>query len=601
MQAPKKPRNEDERQAELESFEVLDTEAEVTYDNLTQILAEYLDVPISLVSFVDKERQWFKSNYGLAATETSRDISFCGHVVETGRMLLVSDAQKDPRFADNPLVLGDPSIRFYAGCPLVSPSGHVLGTLCAIDKKPRELTEKQRRVLELIANQVELNLELRRRTREATVYKVRIEETTQLLSGMTAAQVKFIDGAKPSDVFEDLLGQLLRLTKSEYGFIGDILTKADGSPYLKTQAITNISWNVDTRKFYEANKVLGMEFYNLKTLFGRVITEKRSLISNDPYSDPRRGGLPPGHPEMRCFLGIPVMKNGAMLGMLAVANRKGGYDADLIEFLGPFTRTCATILTAHRATAERQKSEAALNDSTRHLAAINAELARSNEDLSQFAYIASHDLQAPLRHIATYAEIITEELAGNASADVQEALTAVNRSVSSMRSMIDDLLTYASIGNSSLATHPVKLTNLVQEVLETLKDTLEDANGTVVVRELPVLACDQSKMMQVFMNLIQNALKYRSENVNPIVTVYAVPSEVDTIIAIEDNGMGIPPEHRDRIFKMFQRLAGGGKVGGTGIGLAICKKVTELHGGRIWVDGNKGPGSTFFISFPRRH
>ena len=154
MQSPRAPANESERIAELRRFEILDTEADEFLDTLTELAAEIMDVPIALVSLVDVDRQWFKSRVGLAIAQTPRDVSFCGHVVADGTPMVIDDAFADPRFADNPLVTGDPHVRFYAGFPLRTDSGFDLGTLCTIDHRPRQPSDKQLRMLGRIATLV---------------------------------------------------------------------------------------------------------------------------------------------------------------------------------------------------------------------------------------------------------------------------------------------------------------------------------------------------------------------------------------------------------------------------------------------------------------
>ena len=165
MKIPALPDNEQERLAELTRYEILDTPVEPAFDALTKLAAHMLQVPIALVSLVDADRQWFKSRYGIELTETHRDISFCGHVVSDDAPLVVEDASKDERFADNPLVQGQPGIRFYAGFPLRTSQGLVLGTLCVMDKRTQRLNQADLEHLELLARQAVDQLELRRRTR----------------------------------------------------------------------------------------------------------------------------------------------------------------------------------------------------------------------------------------------------------------------------------------------------------------------------------------------------------------------------------------------------------------------------------------------------
>ena len=155
MRGPRTPDDEEARLRELARFEVLDTEPEAEFDNLTRLVASLLDVPIALVSLVDETRQWFKSRHGLEAEFTSREVSFCGHVVAEGQALVVGDAFMDERFADNPLVTGEPRVRFYAGYPLRTQNGHVLGTLCAIDHEARTLEPAEAELLRSLANQTQ--------------------------------------------------------------------------------------------------------------------------------------------------------------------------------------------------------------------------------------------------------------------------------------------------------------------------------------------------------------------------------------------------------------------------------------------------------------
>lgn len=157
-----KPNREAARLEALRQYHILDTPPEQAYDDFTTLASFICEVPIALISLVDADRQWFKSKVGLEVDETARDISFCGHTILSNETLVVSDALRDVRFMHNPLVTADPRIRFYAGAPLMTPEGHALGSLCVIDRRPRELSEVQITALEALARQVVAQLELRR-------------------------------------------------------------------------------------------------------------------------------------------------------------------------------------------------------------------------------------------------------------------------------------------------------------------------------------------------------------------------------------------------------------------------------------------------------
>jgi len=177
MNAPV-PRNEARRLKVLWQYDVLDTVPEEVFDDLTELAARICEAPIALISLVDENRQWFKSKIGLTPTETSREISFCAHAIMQDGLFIIPDATKDERFAQNPLVTSGARIRFYAGAPLITPDGHALGTLCVIDKVPRQLRPEQQQALRVLARHVMSQLELRHRARElADAHKAR--ETTR--------------------------------------------------------------------------------------------------------------------------------------------------------------------------------------------------------------------------------------------------------------------------------------------------------------------------------------------------------------------------------------------------------------------------------------
>ena len=197
-----------------------------------------------------------------------------------------------------------------------------------------------------------------------------------LIEAIARAQALFIHSDDNHTVFDGLLADLLNLAESEYGFIGEVLSTDEGQPYLKTHAITNIAWNVETRKFYAENAPDGLEFFNLKSLFGSVMTSKQPVIANTPASDPRSGGLPEGHPPLNAFLGVPIFMGDEMLAMVGISNRQGGYQQSLIDFLQPLLTTIGQLIQAKRNQYIRLQAEQDLRQREKLLTRLSRQVVR---------------------------------------------------------------------------------------------------------------------------------------------------------------------------------------------------------------------------------
>jgi PAS domain-containing protein len=201
------------------------------------------------------------------------------------------------------------------------------------------------------------------------------DPSVRLLSVVTQVQAEFIQGADPRALFGALLKHLLSLTRSDYGFVAEVLRDADGAPYLKTHALTNIAWDDETRALFARHEAQGLEFRNLKTLFGAALVSGRPVIANDVAHDPRSGGRPIGHPALERFLGVPQLRGGEMVGMVGLANRPGGYDEALLTYLEPLLATCTSIVQGVRIDRQRRAAETDLRAANARLSALlsNAE------------------------------------------------------------------------------------------------------------------------------------------------------------------------------------------------------------------------------------
>jgi len=227
------------------------------------------------------------------------------------------------------------------------------------------------------------------------------------------------------------------------------------------------------------------------------------------------------------------------------------------------------------------------------------ELTRSNEDLAQFAYVASHDLQEPLRNVASCLQLLEKYYKNKLDAEADRYIDYAVEAVVRMKALIQDLLTYSRVGTQGKSFRPIDCELILAQTVRNLRAAIADVGATITHDPLPSVSGDDAQLLQVFQNLIQNAVKFRRAE-PPRIHVSAVKEKNEWIFSVRDNGIGIESQHYGRIFVIFQRLHKRSQYEGTGMGLAIVKKVVERHQGRIWVESEPGKGATFYFTIPDR-
>jgi len=345
--------------------------------------------------------------------------------------------------------------------------------------------------------------------------------------------------------------------------------------------------------------------------------------------------LPPGQQEhyrrscVNCGFAslavIPIRYRDQVTGAIHIADRRPAFFTPAtIEFLESLAPLVGEAIHRFRAEAElsryRDRLEELVGQRTRELEAANEqlqseiterrraeeslrntaeELARSNRDLEQFAYVASHDLQEPLRAVAGYVELLQHRYQGKLDEKALQFIAGATDGAARMQKLITDLLSFSRLGTQKKRFERTDLAAALHMALTGLRVSIEEAGATITSDPLPVLQVDATQISQLFQNLIGNAIKFRSGR-PPEIHVGAKKEPGRWLLSVRDNGIGFEPQYSERIFLIFQRLHTRRQYPGTGVGLAVCKRIVERHGGTIWADSKPGQGSIFFFTLPFR-
>ena len=260
---------------------------------------------------------------------------------------------------------------------------------------------------------------------------------------------------------------------------------------------------------------------------------------------------------------------------------------------------------SNQALAESKKDlELKVNERTRELKLVNhqllnlnQELTRSNKELEQFAYIVSHDLREPLRMVTSFTQLLEQKYSANLDADADQIIGFAVDGANRMEDLINDLLEYSRVGSRTRVLDIVDTNTILEQVLSNLKIVISETNTQIILETLPPIVGDTTQLIQLWQNLIANSIKYHGVE-SPLIEIGATSELEQYLFWVKDNGIGIDPKYSDRIFQIFQRLHTKQEYPGTGTGLAICYKIVERHGGKIWVESELGKGATFYFTLP---
>ncbi|MCS2609734.1 GAF domain-containing protein [Halomonas dongshanensis] len=391
-----------------------------------------------------------------------------------------------------------------------------------------------------------------------------------------------------------MMEALRELTDSDYALIGEVITTPEHNA-LKIHAITDLSWNEESRQLMEQLRSGDMTLTSENTLLGRVYAHGEVVMTDDVYGHQYRGGFPPGHPRLNNYLGVPIYSGARLIGMYAIANCRQPLNQALIDWLQPFTDTCALLINLYRQMAEREEAARALEH-----ARDQAEAA--NRAKSEFLSSMSHELRTPLNAILGFSQLLGNAKRYPLAEKQQRQVAQIEKSGQHLLSLINEVLDLAKIeaGRLSLSIEPLSLANVFDDACATLEATADAAGITLTCHAPPqewMIEADYTRTKQVLLNLLSNAIKYNRPQGH--IDLRAERQGERLCISVSDTGMGIDARHLNALFEPFNRLdAEHGHIEGTGIGLAITRELIERMGGEIGVESRVGQGSRFYFTLP---
>jgi PAS domain S-box-containing protein len=655
MIEPLIPADDAERVAALDALRILDTPPEERFDRLTRLATHVFDVPIALVSLVDADRQWFKSCVGIDSHQTDRSISFCGHAINEPITFVVEDASLDERFADNPLVTGEPFVRFYAGHPLTTVDGHRVGMLCIIDRKPRTFDDQQRGILREFAALAEAELR-QHELNQVVAHQNEAEERVRVVAESVADVIVAIDlrgrivfANGPARVlFGDtpdapLVGRPAAQVVSDRspGEIAALIAKAesgDPSERLEVLAKSESGGAVPLDVTFAPAHLDGQRVYIAS---GRDLTEQRRARRELERISQQQELILASSADGIVHIdqdGVVVYANPSAHRMLHRPDNwlqgkhlhSVTHHADVDGRVEPWvsspvwlTLAVGEVVSAQRDTFDRSDGQpfpvsftsAPVTEDGVVTGAVvvfadvseQAEIERSKDE---FVSLVSHELRTPLTSLKGSLGLVTGGVFGALPEEAHEMLLVAVTNTDRLVRLVNDILDLQRVDAGRLQLHvqPHRLVELVSDSVATVSGLYTDrgvllANLVAMQEDLDVL-CDGDRIVQVLTNLLGNAAKFSPAGSTVTVTSFIETDAFDgagyVVIEVADRGRGIPPERLERIFERFEQVdSSDARHGsGSGLGLAIARVLVEMHGGRLTVTSEPGVGSVFSVTLP---
>lgn len=647
------------RLEELRTYEILDTAPEQAFDELTELTAQIFNVPICFISLIDEKRQWFKSKIGLEGVESPREVTFCQYTIQGEEVYEVSHASKHALFHDNPFVAGEPHIEFYAGAPLITEQGNALGTLCVIDMAPRELSDAEKRSLEVIAHQVIKNLQIRRRNLE-------LERSIDQLKVDANSYKELVDGGKALLCVHDTEGSIINVNstaceslgfsrdellgmklqdllpksmKSRFdGYIMEILKerKHEGIFELVTKAGTKKYWSYSNVLTEDKQRVIGYSLDVTESIENKrklkfheqVIKEAQRLAQfgtwqfdlatqkvlwsdevydifdverNTPIDFERYSAII--HPDDRAHVHTSVQKAIEENSSYDIEHRILNRKKEVRHIAGTGKIICNVngdpikLIGSVQDITDRVEKEKELLKAK--------EVAEELSALKQeFLANMSHEIRTPMSSIIGFARLM---LTGDLPEQETKYAELIYEAGENLLTIINDILDFSKVeaGKLQIERTPFNVRKLVSRSQRMYKERAEDKGLRVLLSiqdDVPsTIVGDPTRFSQVLGNLVSNAIKFTDKGfVEIALSRMRSGDNAWLLVKVMDTGIGIETDKLGKIFNSFEQAEGNTtrKYGGTGLGLTISKNLVDLMGGALTVESDLGRGSSFNFTIP---
>jgi PAS domain S-box-containing protein len=534
--------HESQRLAALYGLRLLDTPSDERFDRVTRLATRLLNVPISTVSLIDRDRQFNLSHRGWDLKEQPRASSFCAHAIEKKQQLVVPDTRADPRFANNPYVTGEPHVRFYAGEPLATPDGSLVGALCIFDHKPRVPSDEDLQVLHDLAHFAQKEL-----TREDARSIFEMQKQAQTMVRLSEGRFREVVDIPGKFVWEtDLKGHVIYVSEQAAEVLGRSTQELKGHGLFESAVDGDAG--LAAARFFSA------------------------MANSQRFNDL----------EFRC-----EPREGELVWLSARGAPMLGLDGTLVGYRG----FCEDVT-------ERKKIQ-------EELIAARDVAESANKSKSEFLANMSHEIRTPMNAVVGMTGLLLGTDLNVEQRNYAQTIRQSADTLLTIISDILDFSKIES-GKMELENHPFELAVLAEEAVDVVALQASEKGLELYYQIAPGLPMglqgDITRLRQILANLLSNAVRFTSEG---DVSVHIAPTENEAgepcvLFSVWDTGIGIPADKIDRLFQSFSQVDASTtrKFGGTGLGLAISRKLAELMGGKIWVESEEGRGSGFHVAVP---